>query len=187
MNITHTIRIATLADAAAIQAIYAPMVEHTTISFELEPPTVEQMAQRIEATLDQYPYLVAEQDGQVLGYAYASPHRAREAYQWSVDVTVYIDTHVHRGGIGRALYKCLLPILESQGFHTAYAGIALPNAASIGLHEALGFEHLGTYTEVGFKHGHWHDVGYWCKRLSGSNPPGPVRPFSTLEISKVVS
>jgi L-amino acid N-acyltransferase YncA len=187
MSIARTIRIATPADAAAIQAIYAPMVKHTTISFELEPPTVEQMAQRIEATLEHYPYLVAEQDSQVLGYAYASQHRAREAYQWSVDVTVYIAPQVHRGGIGRALYKCLLPILESQGFHTAYAGIALPNAASIGLHEALGFEHLGTYTEVGFKHGHWHDVGYWCKRLSGSNPPGPVRPFRTLQIANALS
>lgn len=187
MSITCTIRIATPADAAAIQAIYAPMVEHSTISFEMEPPTIEQMAQRIEATLEHYPYLVAEQDGQVLGYAYASPHRAREAYQWSVDVTVYIAPQVHRGGIGRALYQCLLPILENQGFHTAYAGIALPNAASIGLHEALGFEHLGTYTEVGFKHGRWQDVGYWCKRLNGSTPPGLVHLFPTLKITNTLS
>jgi L-amino acid N-acyltransferase YncA len=97
---------------------------------------------------------------------------------------VYIDPHVHRGGIGRALYECLLPILDSQGFHTAYAGIALPNAASIGLHEALGFEHLGTYTEEGFKHGCWHDVGYWFKRLNGSTPPRPVCPFHALNLGQ---
>ncbi|NWA26443.1 N-acetyltransferase family protein [Pseudomonas gingeri] len=180
MSITSNIRVAAPSDAAAIQAIYAPMVESTAISFELEPPTIAEMAHRIESTLLTYPYLVAERDGQVLGYAYASQHRAREAYRWSVDVTVYIAPTVHRRGMGRALYEHLLPILESQGFHAAYAGIALPNDGSVGLHEALGFEHIGTYAEVGFKHDKWHDVGYWRRALSGSTPPAPVILFSTL-------
>lgn len=100
------------------------------------------MVERIASTLPK-PYLVAELDGRVVGYAYASQHRAREAYRWSVDVTVYIDPAVHRKGIGRALYQRLLPLLEKQGFHAAYAGIALPNAGSIGIHEALGFTHIG--------------------------------------------
>ncbi|WP_248799202.1 arsinothricin resistance N-acetyltransferase ArsN1 family B [Pseudomonas sp. MWU13-2105] len=181
MSITSHIRVATPSDAAAIQAIYAPIVELTAISFELEPPTVAQMAQRIESTLPTYPYLVAERDGQVLGYAYASQHRAREAYRWSVDVTVYIAPTAHRTGIGRTLYEHLLPILASQGFHAAYAGIALPNVGSVGLHEALGFEHIGTYAQVGFKQDKWHDVGYWRRSLSSATPPAPIIPFSALQ------
>lgn len=172
------IRIATPADASAIQAIYAPIVSDTAISFEVVPPTIEEMASRIETTLVNYPYLVAELDGAVVGYAYASQHRAREAYRWSVDVTVYIDTAVHRQGIGRALYQQLLPILEQQGFHAAYAGIAQPNAASVALHEAQGFTHIGTYPEVGFKHGQWHAVGYWRKPLNMVTPPSEIVAFS---------
>ncbi|MHA6575789.1 arsinothricin resistance N-acetyltransferase ArsN1 family B [Pseudomonas yamanorum] len=180
MSFTVNVRVAVAADAPAIQAIYAPMVERTAISFEQEAPSIEEMAQRITATLDLYPYLVAERDGQVVGYAYASPHRAREAYRWSVDVTVYIDPAAHRNGIGRALYEQLLPLLVRHGYHAAYAGIALPNAGSVGLHEALGFTHIGTYPEVGFKHGQWHDVGYWRKALDGSTPPRSIIPFSEL-------
>jgi L-amino acid N-acyltransferase YncA len=180
MSFTVNVRVAVVADAPAIQAIYAPMVERTAISFEQEAPSIEEMAQRITTTLDLYPYLVAERDGQVVGYAYASPHRAREAYRWAVDVTVYIDPAAHRNGIGRALYQQLLPLLVRQGYHAAYAGIALPNAGSVGLHEALGFTHIGTYPEVGFKHGQWHDVGYWRKALDGSTPPRSIIPFSEL-------
>lgn len=180
---TCKIRIATPADATAIQAIYEPMVLGTAISFELIPPTVEEMRIRIESTLLVYPYLVAEVDGKVMGYAYASQHRAREAYRWSVDVTVYIDPAAHRQGVGRALYRHLIPMLEKQGFHAAYAGIALPNIASVGLHEALGFTHIGTYPEVGFKHGQWHDVGYWRKPLNTETPPVEVVKFSEMSIS----
>ncbi|MEW5508614.1 arsinothricin resistance N-acetyltransferase ArsN1 family B [Pseudomonas antarctica] len=180
MSITIDVRVATTADALAIQAIYAPMVERTAISFEQEPPSIGEMAQRIETTLPVYPYLVAEREGKILGYAYASSHRAREAYRWSVDVTVYVAPSAHRSGVGRALYDRLLTLLECQGFHAAYAGIALPNAGSVGLHEALGFQHIGTYPEVGFKHGKWHDVGYWRKALNRSTPPGRIIPFSDL-------
>ena len=177
----YNVRVATPADASAIQAIYAPMVLDTVISFELIPPTVSEMAERIAATLPIYPYLVAELDGRAVGYAYASQHRAREAYRWSVDVTVYIDPAVHRKGIGRALYQRLLPLLEKQGFHAAYAGIALPNAGSIGIHEALGFTHIGTYPEVGFKHGQWRSVGYWRKPLRAMTPPKEITPFSEVQ------
>lgn len=184
MGNNATVRIAQISDAQAIQAIYAPMVERTAISFELEPPTVEEMAKRIVSTLPTYPYLVAERDGQVIGYAYASQHRAREAYCWSVDVTVYISPEAHRSGVGRALYDVLLPTLKRQGFHAAYAGIALPNDGSVGLHEALGFTHIGTYPEVGFKQGAWHDVGYWRIALDVSSPPKPTLPL--MEISPQV-
>lgn len=180
MNTSSKIRIAVPLDAAAIQAIYAPFVERTAISFELKPPSIEEMAQRICATLPMYPYLVAERDGQVVGYAYASQHRAREAYRWSVDVTVYVSPQAHRSGIGRALYERLLSILQRQGFHAAYAGIALPNAGSVGLHESLGFTHIGTYPEVGFKNDKWHDVGYWRKALNDSSPPTPI---TTIDLS----
>jgi len=98
-----------------------------------------------------------------------------------VDVTVYVDPSVHRQGVGRALYQQLLPVLEKQGFHAAYAGIALPNAGSIGIHEALGFTHIGTYPEVGYKHGQWHIVGYWRKPLGTATPPTEIIPFSDLK------
>jgi phosphinothricin acetyltransferase len=180
-DMNYKVRVATPADASDIQAIYAPMVLDTVISFELTPPTVDEMAARIAATLPTYPYLVAEVEGNVVGYAYASQHRAREAYRWSVDVTVYVDPSVHRKGVGRALYQQLLPVLEKQGFHAAYAGIALPNPGSIGIHETLGFTHIGTYPEVGFKQGQWHSVGYWRKPLCAVTPPIEIIPFSEIK------
>ncbi|MEA3172521.1 MAG: hypothetical protein QOI97_5469, partial [Pseudomonas sp.] len=109
-------------------------------------------------------------------------HRAREAYRWSVDVTVYISPEAHRSGVGRALYGVLLPTLKRQGFHAAFAGIALPNDGSVGLHEALGFAHIGTYPEVGFKHGAWHDVGYWRIALDSTSPPKLSVPFSEISL-----
>ncbi|QZC97129.1 GNAT family N-acetyltransferase [Pseudomonas sp. ERGC3:05] len=118
--------------------------------------------------------------GKVVGYAYASQHRAWEAYHLPVDVTVYTDPIVHRKGIGRALHQRRLPLLEKQGFHAAYAGIALPNAGSIGIHEALGFTHIGTYPEVGFKHGQWHSVGYLRKPLCAVTQAIKIIPFSEV-------
>jgi phosphinothricin acetyltransferase len=172
-----SIRAACEADAAAIQAIYAPIVRDTAISFEEDPPSVEEMASRIQKTLIDYPFLVCDRDGEIVGYAYAGQHRVRAAYRWSVDVSVYVSPKVRRGGIGRALYTALLTILNGQGFHTAFAGIALPNEASIGLHEAVGFEPLGVYREVGFKHGRWHDVGWWRRSLGRNERPSEPVPF----------
>ena len=146
-------------DAPAIQAIYARVVTDTASSFEEMPPTVEEIGQRIAATLRAYPYLVAVRAGQVVGYAYASQHRARAAYRWAVDVTVYIAQSERRTGVGRSLYEALLPILARQGYRSAYAGISQPTPGSVGLHERLGFRHIGTYPKVGYKLGQWHDVG----------------------------
>ena len=155
------IRAASTADASSIRTIYAPVVERTIISFEEVAPTVDEMAERIETISRNYPYLIAEKGGVVVGYAYASQHRTRAAYRSSVDVTVYIATGVQRSGIGRALYAKLLPSLAAHGFHAAFAGIALPNPGSIALHERMGFTPIGVYREVGFKFDTWHDVGWW--------------------------
>jgi L-amino acid N-acyltransferase YncA len=169
-----TIRLATAHDASGVQAIYAPMVRDTAISFELEPPSIEEMGRRIEATLQRMPWLVCEHRGEVLGYVYASQHRARPAYQWSVDVSVYVQAQARRAGVGRALYQSLFALLALQGFYNAYAGITLPNPGSVGLHEAVGFQPVGVYRAVGHKLGSWHDVGWWQLALREHTiPPTP--------------
>ena len=152
-------------DAAACAAIYAPFVRDTCISFELDPPGIEDMAGRIATYGASHAWLVAEVDGQVAGYAYGSPHRERAAYASSCDVAVYVDPAHSRRGIGRALYAALFPLLAQKGSHAAFAGIALPNEASIGLHEAMGFTPVGIYREVGWKLGGWRDVGWWQRLL----------------------
>jgi phosphinothricin acetyltransferase len=159
------IRAATIDDAVAIQRIYAPIVLETAISFEEVPPTVEEIAARIASTLNRHPYLVAVSGGDVCGYVYASAHAEREAYRHSVNTTVYIAPEVRGTGVGRALYAVLLPELARRRFHAAFAGIALPNPASVGLHESIGFEPVGIYREVGLKFGRWHDVGWWQRLL----------------------
>ncbi|MCE4555640.1 arsinothricin resistance N-acetyltransferase ArsN1 family B [Pelomonas cellulosilytica] len=160
------IRTVTPADAAALAAIYAPVVQHTAISFETEPPDAAEMAARVVKTLPALPWLVAEDAvGRVVGYAYAGRHRERTAYQWSVDTTVYVREDRRGQGVGRALYGELLPLLADLGYCQAFAGIALPNAGSVGLHEAMGFMSLGVFRDVGFKHGAWRDVGWWQKTL----------------------
>jgi L-amino acid N-acyltransferase YncA len=177
------IRIATETDAGAVAAIYASYVRDTVISFEEQAPSPDEMAGRIRTLLKNYPFLVFEDDGAVRGYAYASPHGERSAYRWSVDVTVYVEAEAHRRGVGRSLYRPLLDILVRQGFHAAYAGITLPNDKSVGFHEAMGFRHIGTYDEVGFKLGAWRDVGWWGLRLSHEDRPSEPVPFSTLQPS----
>jgi phosphinothricin acetyltransferase len=160
-----TIRVALPEDAEAILTIYAPIVRETAISFEVEPPTRVAMHERIATTLRRLPWLVCDRQGEVLGYVYASPHRSRAAYQWSVDVSVYVQAQMRRAGIGRALYHTLFELLMLQGFYNCYAGITLPNPASVGLHEALGFQPVGVYQAVGYKLGAWHDVGWWQRAL----------------------
>jgi L-amino acid N-acyltransferase YncA len=170
-------RAAQLSDAAAIAAIYAPIVRDTCISFEVEPPDSDVVRQRIRAGAAVYPWLVAELEGVVVGYAYASKHRERAAYRWSVDVSAYVSERVRGVGIGRALYERLLKILRQQGFRAVFAGIALPNPASVRLHEAVGFTAVGVYREVGFKLGHWRDVGWWQLKLSADDAP-PAEPIA---------
>jgi len=158
MSRERSIRLATPADGAALAEIYAPSVVARATSFELEPPDGDEMSRRVEAILARTPWIVCIAGDRLAGYAYASAHRARPAYQWSVDVSAYVDPGWQRGGVGRALYTSLLAILELQGFRNAYAGIALPNPASVGFHEALGFTPVGVYHRVGYKLGAWHDV-----------------------------
>jgi phosphinothricin acetyltransferase len=169
------IRLANEQDAASILRIYAPYVLETAISFETAPPTVNEMRGRLAAGSQKLPWLLCENEGEVLGYAYASRHRERAAYRWAVDVAVYVDSSHHRSGIGRGLYSSLLPMLSELGYYQAYAGIALPNESSVGLHEAIGFKRLAVYPSVGFKLGRWHDVGWWLLTLQEpvTEPPEP--------------
>lgn len=166
MTAAPLIRTAAEADAAALLAIYAPYVEHTAVSFELDPPTVEQFAARIRKSLDGWTWLVAEVDGQCAGYAYGTRHRERPAYSRTVETAVYLDGRHHGRGLGRALYGELLDRLGAMGFHRAVAGITLPNPASVALHEGLGFERVGVYREIGFKFGAWHDSVWYQRGLA---------------------
>ncbi|WP_020501114.1 GNAT family N-acetyltransferase [Sciscionella marina] len=151
------IRDADKADAAACAEVYAAYVRDTVISFETTPPGAEEMAERIAAA---HVWLVAEDEGTVLGYAYAGRFMARAAYQWACEVSVYLDPQHRRAGLGKALYGVLLPRLTTLGFTTAVAGMTLPNEASAGLHRAMGFEPVGTYRRIGWKFGAWHDVAW---------------------------
>src|SRR6516162_3732860 len=164
------IKFADESDAAAIAKIYRPIVESTTISFETVPPDREEMARRIVATTCEHPWLVCDIGGRVAGYAYATKHRVRSAYKWSVDTSVYVDDGFRLRGVGRGLYESLFGILATQGYFNAYAGIALPNAASVGLHEAVGFRKIGVYARVGYKFGEWRDVGWWQLELRTHEP-----------------
>jgi phosphinothricin acetyltransferase len=170
------IRLATVQDAGAVAEIYDPIVSNTAISFETDPPGAAEMERRIARVLTFAPWLVDCTEGEVRGYAYAWRHHERAAYQWSVDVTVYVGA-AHRGqGVGTALYSALFPLLRRQGFFAAHAGITLPNAASVRLHESLGFLPVGVYRAVGYKQGAWHDVGWWQLELQerrGEPPPPP--------------
>jgi len=172
------LRLARESDAQAVAAIYRPWVERTPVSFELLPPSADEMARRIRAAAAFAPWLICEGEGGTWGYAYASRHRERAAYQWSVDVTIYVDDARRRRGVGRALYQSLFALLRLQGFVAAHAGITLPNPASVGLHEALGFHRIGTYPAVGYKLGAWHDVGWWQLRLCElpADPGPPISP-----------
>jgi len=174
-RMTIEIRLARIDDAPQVLAIYAPFViEHAT-SFEIEPPDIAGMRERINAHLTSYPWIVCERDGDVIGYAYAGRHRDRAAYQWAVEVTVYVHEGVKRCGAGRALYTSLFQLLALQGFRNAYAVITLPNDASVGLHVAMGFEPIGVYRSAGYKLDAWHDVGWYARYLGPyvQNPDTP--------------
>ena len=169
------IRAATEADAAPILEIYEPVVRDSVATFEIEPPSVTEMAGRIDAVLRTYPWLVFEDEGRVAGYAYAAPYHPRPAYAWSCEVSVYVGAAGRGAGLGRTLLDELLRRLTTAGFVNATARIALPNDASVRLFEARGFERVGLARGIGFKLGRWVDVGEWQKQL---NPPAtePARP-----------
>lgn len=182
-TLSPSIRFATPADAEQIAEIYAPIVRDSIISFEEEPPDASEIRARMAALQGRYPWLVAvDADDRVLGYAYASEHRVRPGYRWSVDTTIYLAQRARGRGLGKVLYSDLLRIVEEQGFYTAYAGITLPNDASVGVHASVGFTLLTVFPAVGFKHGRWHDVSWWRRPLK--EPTGvPHEPLPLDAIS----
>lgn len=169
-------------DAAAVADIYRPSVESGLASFEEVAPDSAEMQTRMAATLATLPWIVAELDERVVGYAYAAPHHARPGYRWSVNVSVYVaDGHAGRG-MGKSLYRKLFAILGRQGFVNVYAGITLPNAASVALHRSMGMDRIGVYRRVGFKLGAWRDVAWYGLRLTHpTSPPPPPIPLPHLD------
>jgi L-amino acid N-acyltransferase YncA len=175
------VRAATVSDAAACAAIYAPYVHDTAITFELDPPDDAEMADRIAAAAAGHAWLVLEDPGgratpsEVVGYAYGSQFKSRAAYRWSCEVSVYLRVGLRRSGAGRALYSVLLPILADRGFRVAVAGMTLPNEASAGLHRAMGFEPVGVHRNIGWKLGAWHDVALMQRPLREPGEGGDER------------
>jgi L-amino acid N-acyltransferase YncA len=176
-----TIRLAHEGDAAAVAAIYAPYCETSAISFEMVAPSPEEMAKRIRAIGQTRPWLVLEDAGSVNGYAYASPHHERAAYQWAVSTAIYVSHAHQRRGVGRALYTTLFELLRHLGYFRATAGVTLPNAASVGLHEAFGFRRVGVYRHIGHKLGAWHDVAWFEAEIQPLvENPAPPRSIAAL-------
>lgn len=170
------LRLAEATDAAQVAAIYAPFCLETAVSFETIAPDEAAMRERISTLTQRYPWLVAvSETGDVLGYAYAGKHRERAAYLWSLDFTAYVAPEAKRRGIGTELYRGLMKICQCLGYYRAFAGITLPNEASVRLHEKIGFRPVGIYRRVGFKLGRWHDVGWWSIDLQpeGDAPTEP--------------
>ena len=187
-----TIRLASLDDAEAIAAIYAYYVANTPISFEVAPPAADEIRARIERTLQRFPYLVCEFKGRVAGYAYAGRHHERAAYDWSCEVSVYVENGMHRRGIGRALYAAMLALLRRLGYYTVLAGITVPNDGSVGLHTAMGFRHAGINRNVGYKDGQWWDVAYVEMGLQEAypdvvEPPLSIGDLKAEEIEAIIS
>lgn len=167
-----SVRPASGADAGAVAAIYGHYVEHSAVTFELTPPDATEIAARMAHILPRYPFLVAEQDGRVAGYAYAGKLYERPAYRWAAETTVYVAADRQRQGVGQTLYAVLIATLAQQGFQTAIGKITLPNPASVALHELFGFVRCGVMAKVGYKMGGWHDVGIYQLEL-GTRPARP--------------
>ena len=175
------VRLATAADGAACAAIYAPYVAESAISFELVPPTADEMAARIAKVTAHWPWLAVEVDGVVRAYAYATRHRERPAYDWTAETTVYVDEAFRGRGLGRIAMRSLVAVLRLQGFHLLVAGITAPNPGSFRLHESLGFERIGEFEAIGWKFDAWHGVEFWGLELGAREPvPDPVIPITEL-------
>lgn len=172
------IRSASAEDAQAVLSVYAQYID-TPITFEYTLPSVTEFRRRVTETLEEYPYIVWEEGGRVLGYAYAHRYRERAAYQWGVELSVYVEESAHGKGIGRALYEELFRLLKMQGVRTVYGCVTLPNEKSAGLHKALGFTAAGVFHNAGFKNGSWHDVIWYEKSITSyDDEPEPLRPLS---------
>jgi L-amino acid N-acyltransferase YncA len=176
-----TIRPIKLEDAKATLEVYKPYVENTVISFEYDIPSQEEWESRIKTIIAEYPWLVCEYKGEIIGYAYGSKHRYRTAYSWSAESTIYLAEKFHRKGIARVLYETLFNILRLQGYVNVYAGVTVPNAKSEEFHQALGFYEVGTFKKIGFKFGAWHDTRWFQLHLADHND-NPVKPKTINEI-----
>lgn len=163
-------------DGAGASEVYRPAVETSPASFELDPPDADEMAGRMRRILERAPWLVAVDDGRVIGYAYSSAHRERAAYRWSVDVSAYVHPEWQGRGVGRSLYTPLFEAIRTQGFVNVFAGVTLPNDASVRLHRSFGLEEIGVFREVGYKFGAWHDVTWYGTRLQDPSDP-PAEPI----------
>ncbi|MEI1377849.1 GNAT family N-acetyltransferase [Nostoc sp. UHCC 0926] len=179
------IRLANESDALKMLAIYAPVVRETSISFEIEPPSETEFQGRIKDYQQQMPWLVCQINDELLGYAYATPYRTRAAYQWSVESSVYVNVEYRRKGVAKALYSSLFQLLQLQGFYNVFAAIALPNPASVAVHEAVGFSPVGVFCRVGYKFSEWHDVAWWQLSLQQEQPLPVNPPLSLLELQKL--
>ena len=171
------IRLATEKDAAATLAVYAPYVTETAVTFDYEVPSETQFAEKIQHIIADFPWLVCEINGEIIGYVYASKHREKTAYQWSAESTVYLSSNYHRKGIAKILYETLFALLKLQGYVNVYAGVTLPNEKSEGFHLAQGFEVIGNFTKIGYKLGKWRDVRWYQLHLNAhaENPPLPKK------------
>ena len=163
-------RLVKRADVKGILDIYAPFIENTTVSFELKVPSEDEFWARIQKVIDKSPWLVCEINGVIAGYAYASDHRSRGAYQWNREVSVYVHEQYHKRGIASNLYKTLLHIIKRQGFCNALAGVTLPNPPSEAFHKNFGFRLVGIYHNIGYKYGQWRDVAWWELQLNNDPP-----------------
>lgn len=181
MNNKFEIRLIKETDTQAVLDIYKYFVDHTIISFEYDAPTLEEYTDRIKTNTTNYPWLVCSFDNKIIGFAYGSTHRYRTAYQWSPESTIYISPDFHAKGIGRILYETLFSLLKLQGYYNVFAGVALPNEKSIGFHRAIGFEEIGIFKKVGYKHGNWHDT-HWFQLAINEQNTNPKTPRKTEEL-----
>lgn len=181
------IRFAAAKDAAELLEIYAPYVTGTTVSFEYEVPAVEEFRRRVEETSARYPYLVWEEDGALLGYAYAHPYAARPAYQWSAELTVYLRQGVSRRGLGSQLYGALMELLRLQGVRNVYGCVTAENTASVAFHHALGFREAGRFSQVGYKLGRWLDVLWLEKAIASGGEPQPLVSFPQVDRDRALA
>lgn len=180
-------RLATEADAQELVEIYAPYVRDTSISFEMDAPSVETFAKRIRDISAIYPFIVAQVDEKIVGYAYASRYKERAAYRWNVELSVYLLSECHGHGLGRMLMNALMEILGKQGVRMAYSCITLPNAVSVAMHEKLGFHKAGVLADAGWKLGKWREVVWFEKRLGkGDGKPSPVTPVGDMDAQAIL-
>lgn len=177
------IRLATQEDSASILQIYAPFITDTVITFECEVPVLTEFTKRITDVQRKYPWLVCEINNEIVGYAYASRYREREAYDWSVDFSVYINPQYHGKKIGKALCISLIELLKLQGYYNVYGGVTVPNINSESLHESLGFKPIGVYQNVGYKFGSWHDTKWYGLKIN-EHIKMPIKPKGINEISR---